>query len=145
MCVGVNIRIYMCYPQEDGLNTSLSRVTYLILYTVLQLFSCTRCPVVHLYLIFVQYQVPCVLGAHDECYINYVYLCISSPYINHKMNSTPYPNVRALGLRNTPREGILDCPGARTSECTKRHGKQHCLPPHEQPKDLERKSRCKNS
>ena len=35
----------MCYPQGDGLNTSLSRLSYLILYTVLQLFSC---PVVQL-------------------------------------------------------------------------------------------------
>ena len=67
----------------DGINTSLSRSFYLVLYT--------GASVVHLslYLAFVRYQVPYVLGAHDELYINYVYLYISTPYINPNMNSTP--------------------------------------------------------
>ena len=62
-CVRELISIYMCYSQGDGINTSLSRLSYLVLYTVVQL-SC--CPVVHLslYLVFVRYQVPCVLDAH---------------------------------------------------------------------------------
>ena len=47
--------------------------------------------VARLYLVFVRYQVPRVLGAHDECYINYVYRYISSPYINPNMSSTPVP------------------------------------------------------
>ena len=55
------ISIYMCYSQGDGINTSLSRLPCLVLYTVVQLSSC---PVVHLYLVFVRYQVPYVLDAH---------------------------------------------------------------------------------
>ena len=31
------ISIYMSYSQEEGLNTSLSRLSYLVLYTVVQL------------------------------------------------------------------------------------------------------------
>ena len=85
-CTRELISIYVCYPQGDELNTSLSRLFYLVLYTVLQLSSC---PVIHLRLVFVRYQVPYVLDAHDECYINYVYLYISSPYVNLNMNSTP--------------------------------------------------------
>ena len=55
------VSIYMCYSQGDGLNTSLSRLFYLVYCT--QWFSC---PVVHLslYLVGVRYQVPYVLGAH---------------------------------------------------------------------------------
>ena len=34
---GVGISIYMCYSQADGFNTSLSRLSYLIMYTLLQL------------------------------------------------------------------------------------------------------------
>ena len=82
MYEGVDHHIYMCYSQGDGTNTSLSRLSYLVLYTVFQL---------SLYLVFVRYQVPYVLDAHDERYINYVYLCISSPYVNPNMNSTPVP------------------------------------------------------
>ena len=37
------ISIYMCYPQGDGLNTSLSRLSYLVLYPVVQLSSCLLC------------------------------------------------------------------------------------------------------
>ena len=87
-CTRELISIYMCYPQCDGLNTSLSRLSYLVLYTILQLSSC---PVIHLYLVFVRYQVPYVLDAHDERYINHVYLGISSPYVNPNVNSTPVP------------------------------------------------------
>ena len=95
MCVGVDISIHVCYPQGDGLNTSLSRLSYLVLYTVLQLSGCPVVPY------FVQYQVPCVLGAHDECYMNYVYLCISSPYINRNMNNTPLPKCQSSGTTAT--------------------------------------------
>ena len=31
----------MCYSQGEGTNTSLSRLSYLVVYTVLQLSSCT--------------------------------------------------------------------------------------------------------
>ena len=59
------ISIYMCYSQGDGINTSLSRLSYLALYTVLQLSSCLC--TLYLYLVFVRYQVPCGLdAAHDE-------------------------------------------------------------------------------
>ena len=36
----ISIYIYMCYSQEDDLNTSLSRLSHLVLYTVLQLSTC---------------------------------------------------------------------------------------------------------
>ena len=49
------------------------------------------------------------------------------------------------GITNTLSGGILDCPRARTSECTRGQGKQRRIPPHEQPRGLERNSRCKNS
>ena len=48
---------YVCYSQGDGTNTSLSRLSYLVLYTVVQLPT-------YLYLVFVRYQVPFVLDAH---------------------------------------------------------------------------------
>ena len=46
------ISIHMCYSQGDGINTSLSRLPYLVLYTVVQLSTCrctlslygTKCP-----------------------------------------------------------------------------------------------------
>ena len=60
-CIRELISIHMCYSQGDGINTSLSRLSYLVLYTVVQLSSC---PVVRLYLVFVRYQVPYVLDAH---------------------------------------------------------------------------------
>ena len=60
-CTREFISIYMCYSHGDGINTSLSRLSYPVLYTVFQLFGC---PVVHLYLVFVRYQVPYVLGAY---------------------------------------------------------------------------------
>ena len=55
------VSIYMCYSQGDGLDTSLSRLFYLVYCT--QWFSC--CLVVHLslYLVSVRYLVPCVLDA----------------------------------------------------------------------------------
>ena len=40
-CTRELISIYMCYSQGDGINTSLSRLSYLVLYTGLQLSSCT--------------------------------------------------------------------------------------------------------
>ena len=40
-CTRELISIYMCYSQGDGINTSLSRFSYLVLYTVVQLSSCT--------------------------------------------------------------------------------------------------------
>ena len=89
-CARELISIYMCYSQGEGLNTSLSRLSYVVLYMVVQLLL-SGCPVVHLYLVLVRYQVPYVLDAHDECYINYVYLCISSPCVNPNINSTPVP------------------------------------------------------
>ena len=79
---------YMYGLFTGGFKTFLSRLSYLILYMLIQWFGCT---LAWLYLVVVRYQVPCVLGAHDECYINYVYLYISSPYINPNMNSTPVP------------------------------------------------------
>ena len=52
-CTRELISIYMYYSQGEGLDTSLSRLLYLVLYTVVQLsFSCP--------------QVPYVLDAHDE-------------------------------------------------------------------------------
>ena len=64
-CTRELISIYKCYSQGEGLNTSLSRLSYLVLYTVVQLSSRS---VVHLslYLVFVRYLVPYVLDAHDE-------------------------------------------------------------------------------
>ena len=58
-CTRELISIYMCYSQGDGLNTPLSRLSYLVLYTVVHL---------SLYLVFVRYQVPYVLDAHDELF-----------------------------------------------------------------------------
>ena len=40
-CTRELISIYMCYSQGDGTNTSLSRLSYLVLFTVVQLSSCT--------------------------------------------------------------------------------------------------------
>ena len=40
-CTRELIRIYMRYSQGDGINNSLSRLSYLVLYTVVQLSSCT--------------------------------------------------------------------------------------------------------
>ena len=79
----VDEHIYMYYSQGDVINTSLSRLSYLVLYT--------GALVVHLslYLVCVRYQVLYVLDAHDGLYINYVYLYISSPYVNPNINSTP--------------------------------------------------------
>ena len=56
-CTRELVSIYMCYSQGDGLNTPLSRLSYLVLYTVVHL---------SVYLVFVWYQVPHVLDAHDE-------------------------------------------------------------------------------
>ena len=39
-CTRELISIHMCYAQGDRLNTSLSRLSYLVLYTVLQLSTC---------------------------------------------------------------------------------------------------------
>ena len=47
MCVGVDISIYICVTQRGmDLNTSLSRLFYLILYTqsLVQLYSCLFVP-----------------------------------------------------------------------------------------------------
>ena len=55
------VRIYMCYSQGDGLDTSLSRLFYLVYCTQWFRF----CLVVHLslYLVAVRYLVPYVLDA----------------------------------------------------------------------------------
>ena len=39
-CTRELISICMCYFQGDGINTSLSRLSYLVLYTVVQLSTC---------------------------------------------------------------------------------------------------------
>ena len=39
-CTRELISIYMCHSQRDGINTSLSRLSLLVLYTVLQLSGC---------------------------------------------------------------------------------------------------------
>ena len=39
-CTRELISIYMCYSQGEGLNSSLSRLFYLVLYTVVQLSIC---------------------------------------------------------------------------------------------------------
>ena len=52
------VSIDMCYYQGEGLNTSLSRLFSLVLYTVVELSF--------LYLESVRYSVPYVLDAHDE-------------------------------------------------------------------------------
>ena len=69
------VSIDTCYSQGEGLSTPLSRLSYLVMYTVLQL------PHLSLYLVSVRHLVLYVLDAHDERYINYVCLCISGPYI----------------------------------------------------------------
>ena len=82
MYEGVDLDICLLLPR--GMDLILPRVNKV---PVLVRFA-----VVHLYLVVVQYQVlPCLLGAHDECYIKYVHLCISSPYVNPNMKSTPEP------------------------------------------------------
>ena len=60
-CTRELISIYMYYSQGEGLNTSLSRLFYLVLHTVVQLLS-----TLSLYLVSVRYLVPYVLDAHDE-------------------------------------------------------------------------------
>ena len=137
------VNIYMCYSQGDGLDTSLSRLFYLVYCT--QWFSC--CLVVHLYLylVSVRYLVHYVLDA----LVNDIE--ITSTSASPASTSTPiqtvhpYPNVRALDHFNTVSEGILGCTGARTSGCTRGHRKQRRATPHEQPRGLECRSRCKNS
>ena len=39
-CTRELVSIYMCNSQGDGTNTSLSRLSYLVLYTVVQLSTC---------------------------------------------------------------------------------------------------------
>ena len=60
-CTRELISIYMCYSLGEGLNTSLSRLSYLVLYTVVQLLS-----TLSFYLVSVRYLVPYILDAHDE-------------------------------------------------------------------------------
>ena len=50
------VSIYMCYSEGDGINTPLSRLSYL--------GNVHGSSVVHLYPDFVRYQVPHVLDAH---------------------------------------------------------------------------------
>ena len=64
-CTRELISIYMCYSQEEGLNTPLSRLFYLVLYTVVQLSSC-QVVQLSLYLVSVRHLVPYALDAHDE-------------------------------------------------------------------------------
>ena len=40
-CTRELINICMCYSQGGGINTPLSRLSYLVLYTMFQLSSCT--------------------------------------------------------------------------------------------------------
>ena len=80
MYEGVDLNICLLLPR--GVDLILPRVNYVPVLV--------HVAVVHLYLVVVQYQVlPCLLDTHDKRYINYVYLCISSPYVNPNMNSTP--------------------------------------------------------
>ena len=65
-CTRELISIYMCCFQGEGLNTSLSRLSYLILYAVVQLLSSCLVVRLSLYLVSVRYLVPYVLDAHDE-------------------------------------------------------------------------------
>ena len=60
-CTRELISICVCYPQGDGLSTSLSRLPYLVLYTILQLSSSPVCTLS----LHGRYQVPYVLDAHD--------------------------------------------------------------------------------
>ena len=39
-CTRELISVYMCYSHGDGITTSLSRLSYLVPYTFVQLFSC---------------------------------------------------------------------------------------------------------
>ena len=57
-CTRELISIYMCCSQGDGINTPLSRLSYLVLYTVVQLSGCPLVPCL------VRYQVLYVLDAH---------------------------------------------------------------------------------
>ena len=84
-CTRGFISIYMCYSQRDGINTPLSRLLYLVLYTVVQLSGCPLVPC-----LCTVSSTLCV-GRSCEWYINYVYLYISSPYVNPNINSTPVP------------------------------------------------------
>ena len=55
------VSIYMCYSQGDGLDTSLSRLFYLVYCT--QWSSCCLVVNLSLYLVAVRYLVPYVLDA----------------------------------------------------------------------------------
>ena len=102
----------MSYSQRDGTNTSLSTLSYLVLYTVVQLSSCPLVPC----LCTVPYTY--VLDANvNDILISSVCLDISSPYVNLNIILHPYPNVRAPDYPNMLSVGILDCTGARTSGC----------------------------
>ena len=61
-CTRELISIYMCYSQGDGLNTSLSRLFYVVYCT--QWFSRGLVAHLSLYLVFVRYQVPYLFDAH---------------------------------------------------------------------------------
>ena len=82
MCEGVDIGIYLLLHREMDL--LLPCLNYVPVSVHVDSVAC-------LYLVFVQYQVPCVLGAQGECYMNCVFLYIASPYINPNMNSSPVP------------------------------------------------------
>ena len=86
-CTRELVSIYMCYSQGDGLNTPLSRLSYLVLYTVLQLSIC----LCTLSLYGTKYPMYGTLMMDDIRSINYVYLYISSPYVKPNINSTPAP------------------------------------------------------
>ena len=94
-CTRELISIHMCYSQGDGLNTPLSRLSYLVLYTVLQLSTCL-----------------CSLSLYGTKYPMYWTLMMNVIQITSTSTSPaptstrtwtvhPWPNVRAPGLWNT--------------------------------------------
>ena len=56
----------MCYSQGEGLNTSLSRLFYLVLYTVVELLS-GCCSVVHKYPMCWTLTTSSTIGEGREC------------------------------------------------------------------------------
>ena len=62
-CTGELSALTCVIPRGEGLNTPLSRLSYLVLYTLSQLSKLSH---LSLYLASVRYLVPYVLDAHDE-------------------------------------------------------------------------------
>ena len=62
-CTGELSALIRVIPRGKRLSTPLSRLSYLVMYTVLQLSTLSH---LSLYLVSVRYLIPYVLDAHDE-------------------------------------------------------------------------------